>query len=319
MGFRAEFFLEDYMYKIGNFNGHMIHTCFNPEGYYDHFNSDTTELSTPGGKNVIELRQFAGHRDGTNIRYEFALCPNVGFLASPDLLMKDCELKITFDRAAVENALVQVAAPTTECKTLEIKDCVAVTEWVSSPSMTSFFKDVENNPIVYKYDEIEVLAKPLPMNDRIIRLDNLKGGNIPTYLFAGMIPTAALTGDVTLSSTNFACNNVEQLNISLNGHSVTGFPIDVHECSDTNVLYQFNDTIGRLHNNGCGHGLKKAHFISNFIWAHHFEAEITSQGWIGMDIKLKEPLTKSYTMVVWLIYPMSVTIDKFHNIEKQSH
>ena len=46
--------------------------------------------------------------------------------------MKDCELKITFDRAAVENALVKIGEPTTVCKTLEIKDCVAITEYVSS-------------------------------------------------------------------------------------------------------------------------------------------------------------------------------------------
>ena len=185
--------------------------------------------------------------------------------------------------------------------------------------MASYFKSVENNPIVYKYDEIEVMTKSLPLNERIIRLDNIRGGNIPTYVFAAMIPSAALSGDETLSSTNFACNDVQQLNITLNGHSVNGYPINVHECSDTNVLYQFNDTVGRLHNNGCGHGLKKAHFQSNFIWAHHFEAEVTSQGWIGMDITLKEPLTKSFNMVIWMIYPMSVSIDKFHTVERQTH
>ena len=115
--------MEDYIYKIGNFNGHMLHSCFNTEGFYDHFNSDEIELKAKGDK-VIATRQAAGHKSGGKIRYEFVLCPNIGFLASPDLLMKDCELKLKFDRADAENALVAFDTITNACTGLDIEDCV---------------------------------------------------------------------------------------------------------------------------------------------------------------------------------------------------
>ena len=48
------------------------------------------------------------------------------------------------------------------------------------------------------------------MNQKVIRLDNIRGGNIPSYLFAGIIKTEAITGSFDLSSTDFAWHNVEE-------------------------------------------------------------------------------------------------------------
>ena len=316
----SEFFLADYIIKRGNFNEGFIESDYTVEGYYDGYNYDAAHL--------VANKAFQTHRrdhydkvvvDGkAKYRYEFVFVPNIGFLSDSIPLLNDCELTLTFERAPASAALLRVKGAD-EAPDLEIKDCHAVTQWVSSPSMASFFKDVEHNPIVYKFDEIEVLTKNIPMHERIIRLDNIRGGNIPTYIFAGMISSDALSGDASLSSTNFACNNIQQFNITLNGHSVNGYPINVNNNSDTNVLYQFNDTIGRLHNNACGYGMKKSQFQCNYIWAHHFEAEITSQGWIGMDITLKEALTKNYSLIIWLVFPASVSIDKFHTVERNSH
>ena len=47
-------------------------------------------------------------RSGTKRRYEFAFIPNNGFLTSPELLMKDCELKLSFDRANPKIALTKI-------------------------------------------------------------------------------------------------------------------------------------------------------------------------------------------------------------------
>ena len=199
---------------------------------------------------------------------------------------------------------------------LEIKECHAITEWVSSSHLKNYFAGIDYNPITYTYDEIEVINKALPMNETTIRLDNLRGGNVPTYIFAGITSSRAINGDLELSSTNFACNNVNELNITLNGRSVTGYPIKIKNESETYPLFQFNDTIGRTYNNKCCAGLKKANFQSNFIWAHRFEAEEVSQGWIGVDLKLDKAFTDSHVMIVWIVYKASTSIDKYHQVER---
>ena len=45
-----------------------------------------------------------------------------------------------------------------------------------------------------------------------------------------------------------------------------------------------------------------------WIWSHKFEAEMTSQGWIGINLKLSTEFTAEKSMVVWIISPDALTI-----------
>ena len=290
--------------KLANFNRDYVETAFSSEGYYDFYNYGVSTMLSSNATKVLNGRRSGYNtktvKDKTHYIYEFIFVPNLGFLADSLPLPKDCELRISFDRASPAAALLaDEGAP--ELETLEIKDCIAMTEWVSSPALRTFFSDIENNPIVFKYEEVELVCKPLPMNETTVRLDNIRGGNIPSYIFAGIIPTEAITGEYSSSSTNFACNNVNEINITLNGYSVNGYPINITDQSGSFAQYQFNETVGRSYNVNCAAGLNKDQFKSNFIWATKFEAEETSQGWIGINMKLDKPFTTSHTMIIWLI------------------
>ena len=181
----------------------MLTSVLSHEGYFDSFNSDKTELSIQTNAHVVKRREFAAFESGTTRRFEFILSPNIGFLASPDLLMKDCELKLSFDRANVSNALVEYKTVTNACTQIEIKDCYAVTEYVSSPNLRDYFERINTSPLVYEYDDCEVILKSIPLNDTDIRFDTVRGGNIPDYIFAAVVPQDSLNGDFEKSSTYF--------------------------------------------------------------------------------------------------------------------
>ena len=53
-----------------------------------------------------------------------------------------------------------------------------------------------------------------------------------------------------------------------------------------------------------------------FIWSHKFEAESTSSGWIGIDLKLSEAFTEQMSLVIWIINPTAITMDQYYQIEK---
>ena len=88
-------------------------------------------------------------------------------------------------------------------------------------------------PFPYDFDQCDVITKSLSQNETTIRIDGFHGGNLPTYLFAGIISKEANEGSLTTSSTNFAANNVEMFNITLNGVSVNGYPIDFNSPSSS--------------------------------------------------------------------------------------
>ena len=83
----------------------MIKSGFNAEGYFDNYNLDVNEFS--GAQSLISMRQSVGINQGNKRVYEFVITPNIGFLASPMPLMKDTELKLSFDRAPAKVALLK--------------------------------------------------------------------------------------------------------------------------------------------------------------------------------------------------------------------
>lgn len=306
------------MSKIGNFNFQLLQSGLQTEGYfYDPLFDDGDLIAADTLKKQWVLkRSEVSTKSGAKQRYEFAFVPNNGFLCSPELLMKDCELKLSFDRANPKIALTKIKDSTPPDK-IDILDCYAITEYISSPGIRSFFNTIENIPITYEYEEMEVLVKGLPTGTTTIQVDNIRGGNVPNYMFVGLIPSENLQGVYAKGATCFKQHNVEELNITLSGNSVSGYPVKISHGSPTYPLHKFLDTTGRLYSVFSGKTPSFTLFKTcMWIWSHKFEAEMTSQGWIGINLKLSTEFTAQMSMVIWIISPNALTIDKYHQIER---
>lgn len=314
--FRGEYFLTDYIYKIGNFDGGMVKSGFNAEGFFDNYNLDSNEFSS--ATNIIQMRQSVGYLHAKKRRYEFVITPNVGFLANPIPLMKNTELKLSFDRASPAVALLKNGDITTECKYIELDDVYATTEYISSPEWRNYFEYVDAGPLVYEYEDCDVLIKNLEKGSTEFRFDNLRGGQVPRYIFMALIPQKSLNGDFDHSSTRFTACNVIEANVTLNGNSVDVFPITIKNNSAVYPFHKFIDDTGRLYNSDCGGTLLLSEFEFNFLWSHKFEASVSPNGWIGLSLKTSEEFQESEPMslVVWVVSKTALSIDKFHQIEK---
>ena len=56
-------------------------------------------------------------------------------------------------------------------------------------------------------------------------------------------------------------------------------------------------------------------FQYNWLWSHKFESEDAATGWLGVNFKLTTPFTEPMTMVVWVISPAAIAIDKYQQLE----
>ena len=261
------------------------------------------------------------HSYGTNAdglyTYDFCVIPLVGFLGNHDPLPKNTEVKLSFDRT--QPGIPLIASAANEDLNIAITDCYAITEYISSPELRSYFDGIDNQPISYEYEECEVYTKSIPQGETNIRFDNLRGGNVPSHMFIGLIETAALNGDLTKSSTRFSPHGVSRMNISLNGNSVNGYPVNVEQARSTIPLTKFIDCTGQLQNWNGSQQLSPFEFNFNWLWSHCFEVEESSRGWIGVDFKIDTAFAAPMTMVVWVINQVGLKIDKFHQIEKHSY
>ena len=293
---------------------------FQLEGYHDLYNMNASVIK--GKSTVLTSRKHQGITSGSSRIYDFVFIPNCGFLNSNLPLLNNCELKLSFDRVNADVAFLETGTVPDGSKItgkpIVIKDCYAISEYISSEQLRTYFNRIDNGPITYNFEECEVTLKNLPLNETDIRLDNIKGGNNPNCLFAAMIPTAGLNGDLSQSCTGFQHHDVTNVNITLNGNSVNGYPIDIKNKSCIIPLRLFNDVTNRFMNPLSGECIDMSLFKTNWIYSHKFEAEATSQGWLGIHIKLETALTSAYTLVLWTISDSALTIDKFHQIEKVS-
>ena len=294
----------------------MIKSGFTQEGYYDMYNMSADELKENAA--IGSIRTLGGVTHSGKTRWEFAFSPCIDFLASADPLIHDTELKISFDRAPGTLAFLETGSVTTAINSdpLIIKDCVAITEYISSPQLRAHFETIEHSPIVYEYEETEVLIKNIQMNEKEIRFDNLRGGNIPSYMFAAIVPQASLAGSLKESSTAFKPHNVGEVNITLNGNSVNGYPLTIKDENPTFPLQKFLDVTDRLYNVSSSGCMKAGEFYYNFLWSHKFEAEVSGTGWTGITLKLNEAYTTPMTLIIWVISSAAISVDKYHQIEK---
>ena len=248
-----------------------------------------------------ELSCESGNVDKTMI---YVLNLEGGILNCNQPLMSNTEVKLSFDRALASigllyrNVIPEDGTPplTMQNKPIDLIDPYMEVEYVSSPYLRNFYSQIVERPIKMRYDDTNICLKTISKGQSMIRVNNIMGGLTPDYLFAGLVKTDAMNGDFELSSTKFFDPGYREVNITLNGINVQGFPITVHD--ETVKLYsKFIDVIGKSKKTFSGSSLNAGYFNSYYcLIAHAFEGEQSNEGWIGLDFKLKEALADDVTL-----------------------
>ena len=304
----------DYLYKVGNFNLSSQTSAFNTEGYYDPMNMSASDLAD--SSLFVEKRGKMATVSGDYKEFEFILCPNIGFLGNNLPLPKDCELKLSFDRASPYMSVLRLQGGAELDNPFTLTDIVATTEYISSPNLRDLMSSIDYKPLLHKYDECDVMIKNIPLSETEIRFENLRGGNTPMCMFFGILPQSCLSGDPAYSSTYFMQHNVKEMNITLNGNSVNGYPMNVRGTNPIVPFQRFLDVTNRYYNVSSGQTFTFPEFKCNWLWSHSFESETTSQGWIGVNFKLSTPYTRNMALVCWTVSHSALTIDKFGSAER---
>jgi hypothetical protein len=296
--FRGEFYLTDWLTKIGNYNIDYMYSYFRTEGYFDKYNN-WTDLSDANKKKIVEYRrQGIEEKDGKHI-YEMILIPNDPFLNENKNLPPGVELQLSFDRLNAEFSVLKINESDEETlkgKVLTLKNVFAQVEYVSSPVLRNFSDQINNKPIAYVYDECTVLYKSLPLGEQQIRIDNIRGGNTPDFIFIGIMDTVGFAG--SSSSASIRCQNfgVNEINITLNGNSCHGYPIKVRNDFPLWPYVKFQDVLGSTLNSTLGNQIQMEQFMNQMLFAHKFEGEESHQGWIGVTLSLDKSFDTAKTL-----------------------
>ena len=294
--------LLDYITTMGNFDAPYIRSGLYANGYFDLFNVGSAEISNQNSLQLLKDSRVSlvDSTDDGNYIYDCVYAPGLGILNSKKPLLPGCEIKLSFDRAKAELALIKIDKNTDVdlgSGVLKLTNLSVRARYFSSPSLRSYFSTISDNPINYSFDETSVYLKNLPKGESNVRLNNIIGGLTPSNLFCGIIESDAINGDLELSTTKFQRHGVKEIDLTLNGQSLAGFPIQNTNGSALPAYMKWLKTTNREFNNSCSGQIEPLDFKRyHFVYAHRFEGEPTDQGWLGIDLKLDRPFDQNYTL-----------------------
>ena len=200
--------LLDYITTMGNFDAPYIRSGLYANGYFDLFNVGSAEISNQNSLQLLKDSRVSlvDSTDDGNYIYDCVYAPGLGILNSKKPLLPGCEIKLSFDRAKAELALIKIDKNTDVdlgSGVLKLTNLSVRARYFSSPSLRSYFSTISDNPINYSFDETSVYLKNLPKGESNVRLNNIIGGLTPSNLFCGIIESDAINGDLELSTTKF--------------------------------------------------------------------------------------------------------------------
>ncbi|CAG5104413.1 Oidioi.mRNA.OKI2018_I69.chr1.g1241.t1.cds [Oikopleura dioica] len=316
----CEYFLADYMTKFGNFNRDYVSSAYQIEGYYDHEVYDY--LTQPDKEVLKQIRRPQCFRDGDHYVYELVFFPSNGFCLDNKPLPLNTTMKLKFNRLRSEFSTVYIGSTpeqaTHKGKPLEIKDCYAVCEYVSSPSIRNYFTRIKSKPISYKYQEITVSTRDIPEKTGNLTLHNIKGGNTPAVLFFGLTNTKSFQGAIDKETTAFGFHqDLQNINLTLNGQSCLGYPMRITNQLPIWPYFRLMDVMDKLVSSTSPNTLSLEQFKKSSIFAHEFSGTEETQGWMNLVLDFKEPTTEAQTLVMWSCHSVKITIDEHGTVEKE--
>ncbi|CAG5103486.1 Oidioi.mRNA.OKI2018_I69.chr1.g793.t1.cds [Oikopleura dioica] len=322
----CEYFLADFITKYANFNRDYITTGFQMEGYYDHQIYNYLENADDKAY-VAKLRRPQCLYDPASKKYIYELIffPSNGFCLDNKPLPLNTSLKLKFNRLNAGFSTYFLSPDGEKVNTgvhynkpLEIKDCYALCEYVSSPSMRNYFTRIRSKPITYKYDEVTVSTRTIPSGTESITLHNIKGGNTPAYFFFALTPTDAFQGQGDLETTSFGFHqDLTSINLTLNGQSCMGYPQRITNEMPIWPYYKLMEILDRLVNTKCPSSIGLDTYKTCAIFGHEFMGTEESQGWLNLSLDFKNSTTKNQTLVMWSVHRVKVGIDEHGNVEKE--
>lgn len=146
----------------GNFDPQYVESVFITEGYFDIYNfpDETDDNKTQ----LVMHRRLSATLSEDYYTYDFIMQASDPFLNQNCPLPPGVELQLSFERLKANFSSINIkTSDALNGKILPIKNVFAEVEYISSPSLRAKMASIETGPMVYSYDDMDVIYKTIPV------------------------------------------------------------------------------------------------------------------------------------------------------------
>ena len=216
-----------------------------------------------------------------------------------------------------EDALVGLEVSITACRL--IMSYVIPAQSVIESHMVG----LQSRPAHYNFNAVEMKTLTIQQGVQSYTKEECISGDLPKFLLLGFVKNANMQGRNAESCFKFENIGVQKCDISLNGRSYYGHPMEFDMTANpTSSYYRLLMELGSVYANRANLISLEDYKADRFFIAANFAANkdlISSvqpykSGTIGLDLRFKQALTEVYNIVFFLIFDKNLQITEHRDV-----
>ena len=309
-----EYFLSSYFNYLINYSIDYQNSAMRSVGIYDYAQEKTSSIAK---WSEAIFKAFSSNRAsfGTpQTKFEVIMPIDSTIFYTNDLLPSNTSLDLSFERLKASSSSILSKSTAISDSVMELKDCYMMLPFKRDEAMFQLERNAIQKPLKIKYDDFIIKRFNVPRGTDSVMMSDIISGQLPYRIFWGLQDMASYTGSFYNSSTRFNRNNVNKVNIYVDGKEGDDFPLTMSQDMVGLPFIKFLQSTNQLQNGYMSRTLNLIEYRdSNCIFSTSLDPDSSAS--LSFEFGFDSVINQDLVLIVCCLYDRTMKIDHRRNFQ----
>ena len=309
-----EYFLSSYFNYLINYSIDYQNSAMRSVGIYDYAQEKTSSIAK---WSEAIFKAFSSNRAsfGTpQTKFEVIMPIDSTIFYTNDLLPSNTSLDLSFERLKASSSSILSKSTAISDSVMELKDCYMMLPFKRDEAMFQLERNAIQKPLKIKYDDFIIKRFNVPRGTDSVMMSDIISGQLPYRIFWGLQDMASYTGSFYNSSTRFNRNNVNKVNIYVDGKEGDDFPLTMSQDMVGLPFIKFLQSTNQLQNGYMSRTLNLIEYRdSNCIFSTSLDPDSSAS--LSFEFGFDSVINQDLVLIVCCLYDRKMKIDHRRNFQ----
>ena len=309
-----EYFLSSYFNYLINYSIDYQNSAMRSVGIYDYAQEKTSSIAK---WSEAIFKAFSSNRAsfGTpQTKFEVIMPIDSTIFYTNDLLPSNTSLDLSFERLKASSSSILSKSTAISDSVMELKDCYMMLPFKRDEAMFQLERNAIQKPLKIKYDDFIIKRFNVPRGTDSVMMSDIISGQLPYRIFWGLQDMASYTGSFYNSSTRFNRNNVNKVNIYVDGKEGDDFPLTMSQDMVGLPFIKFLQSTNQLQNGYMSRTLNLIEYRdSNCIFSTSLDPDSSAS--LSFEFGFDTVINQDLVLIVCCLYDRTMKIDQRRNFQ----
>ena len=307
-----EFFLSSYFNYLINYSIDYQNSAMRSVGIYDYAQEKTTNFAKWSESVISAFQNNRATLGSAQTKFEVIMPIDSTIFYTNDLLPSNTALDLSFERLKASSSTILSKKTQLIDSVLELKDCYLMLPYKKDESMFQLERNAIEKPLKIKYDDLIIKRFNVPRGTDSVMMNDLISGHLPYKLFWGLQDMSSYTGSFEYSSSRFNRNNVNKVNVYVDGKEGDDFPLTLSQEMVGLPFIKFLQSTNQMQNGYMSRTLSLLEYRdSNCIFSTSLDPD--TSGSLSFEFGFDSVIDRDLVLIVCCLYDRTMKIDQRRN------